>query len=454
MPTPFAALQTWLTAAGGHAAAVTLAAGATSSDRGLATAHAVDPGTPLVRVPLAAAITPSSALRSPALASVLGDGGRDRLRTLMVDDDVPSSSLLLLTLGLAADLAWGDAGPRAPYVALLPAPPGSRVAAACPAGPAATDVTLFSEAHLAALACPPLAAAVATEQARLTRIHARLFGDAAADPPISLPSLLWCSSLVRSRALDLRIDGADAPALERVMLPVIDLAQHGGRARGACVLRLVTERASDGGRGGGATPVAVELVATAPLPAGASVTLDYGDRPMRDLLRGYAFVPSSPPAGVSEIFEDVGRVAPGHALVVDASTGQGLALTSVNVLASPGDDAALETTAARVVWCVGAPRAGGAVRATPDGGEVAMPPADEAAAARRVGRAARALADSIEAWRAEAGSDDGSGWIAAEHARLAAAYRAARVALLRAAADACEAQAASLGGGGVDEDET
>ena len=303
-------------------------------------------------------------------------------------------------------------------------------------GPAATDVTLFSDRQVAALACPPLAAAVAAERARLARVHARLFPGA--DPPVTLPSLLFCSALVRSRALDLRLDGAAAPSLERVLLPLIDLAQHGGRADGACVLRLVQD--------GGGTPTAVELVTTVPLPAGAPVRLDYGARPLRDLLRGYAFVPAlgRPPAGVSEIFEDVAAVAPGHALVVDATGGAGLALTSVCVLARPGDDAALETAAARVVWCVGAPRAGGAVRVTPDGGEAAMPPSDEAAAARRVADAAGALADAIDAWRGDDGGAEPAGWSAREHARLAAAYRGVRVALLRAAADACGAQAASL----------
>lgn len=50
------------------------------------------------------------------------------------------------------------------------------------------------------------------------------------------------------------------------------------------------------GRAGGSECRAVSLVARRALAAGEAVTLDYGARPLRDMLRGYGFVPRAAPA--------------------------------------------------------------------------------------------------------------------------------------------------------------
>ena len=308
-------------------------------------------------------------------------------------------------------------------------------------------MTLFSDKELTQLACPPFEQAIRRERDRVTRVWGALFGEGA-DTPVSLPSFLWAHALVRSRALDLRLVGVDlsttASSLERVLLPCVDLAQHGGRAHGACVLRLVVVVGSDG------APTVVDLVSTTTLPSLAPVCLDYGARPLRDLVRGYGFCPAPPLGGpVSEIFEDISRIAPGRALVIDAAHGlHALALAHVRVLAEPGGDPALETDGASVVWCVAPPRAGAALRVAPDDVETEMTPADEAATARDVAAACRSLAALIEAVNDGGGSDSDSDWSRREHARLATSYRAARVALLHAAADGAEAQAVRLEGCG------
>ena len=133
----------------------------------------------------------------------------------------------------------------APYVTMLPAPPGSRVAAVCRAGPPASDLLLFRHARGAAwlsLACmhaheqsphvthpthcwhvcsaeeldelqsPLLAAAVRAERARLRRLHAHLFGKGE-DANVSLESFLWAHCLVRSRALELSAPAQQVCAL-------------------------------------------------------------------------------------------------------------------------------------------------------------------------------------------------------------------------------------------------
>ena len=129
----------------------------------------------------------------------------------------------------------------APYVTMLPAPPGSRMAAICRTGPPASDLLLFRHVRQAAwhtpacmhpsstnvphaealqvlgphqywhvcsageldeLQSPPLLAAVMAERARLQRLHAHLFGKAEG-AIVSLESFLWAHCLVRSRALEL-----------------------------------------------------------------------------------------------------------------------------------------------------------------------------------------------------------------------------------------------------------
>ncbi|KAK9839279.1 hypothetical protein WJX81_005501 [Elliptochloris bilobata] len=100
-------------------------------------------------------------------ASAAASGDADLLPT-------GSGWVLLLALGLLAEArdarsAW------APYLRLLPAPPGSRLAAVMAAGPPATDLLLFGEDELAALQNDVLAEAVRLERQRLARLHAALF---------------------------------------------------------------------------------------------------------------------------------------------------------------------------------------------------------------------------------------------------------------------------------------
>jgi len=468
---PFDQLIAFIEGAGGRAA-VALADAGCSSRRGLAAARSVAPGGAALRVPWSAALTSATALKNPALRGAReereGRGSRcgarrprppsaspallpglrwDALHACLRDASlVPHPSILLLALHLLADAAW-PASPRRPYARLLPTPAGSALAAVCDAGPAGTDVVLFADSELDGLACAPLARAVRVERGRLQRLRKELLA-AGPGPDISFASFAWAHALVRSRALDLSVvaggeadaDAATAPSL-RVMLPLLDLAQH-ATVPSACVLRLVRSPAGE--------PAAVDLISRAGLAVGAPVCLDYGARPLRDLLRGYAFVPAAGDVvagGHSEVFEDAdadGAVA----LVVDAGRrerGGGdsgscmLALDHVRVLAAPGGDTALEGGTARVVWCVRAATGTAARVVTPGDVETESPmsPFDEAAAARRAAAAARALAARLRSAPAPTGRP--------EHAALAAAYRAARIALLDAAADGCEAQARAVG---------
>ena len=188
MASPFTSLQAWLAAAGGDAACVTLTdATSTSAERGLVTAVSVDAGATLVRVPLVAACTPSSALRCPVVRALLR-GDLSRLKRVLCSQDVPHPSILTLSLALLADAARGPTSPRHPYIALLPAPPGSPFASAAPHGPAATDVTLFSDEELAHLACPPFEQAVRRERDRVTRVWGELFAEK--PRPTRQPALL------------------------------------------------------------------------------------------------------------------------------------------------------------------------------------------------------------------------------------------------------------------------
>ena len=59
-------------------------------------------------------------------------------------------------------------------------------------------------------------------------------------------------------------------------------------------------------------------MATGDLEAGAELTLDYGTRPMQDMLRGYGFTPAN--AAVtdpSEVYEEIGESC--ETLVVQGS---------------------------------------------------------------------------------------------------------------------------------------
>ena len=63
---------------------------------------------------------------------------------------------------------------------------------------------------------------------------------------------------------------------------------------------------------------AVELAATRDLEAGSELTLNYGARPMRDMLRGYGFTPAKAAlTDPSEVYEDIGEAC--EALIVQGS---------------------------------------------------------------------------------------------------------------------------------------
>lgn len=62
----------------------------------------------------------------------------------------------------------------------------------------------------------------------------------------------------------------------------------------------------------------MELIATRDLEASSELTLDYGARPMRDMLRGYGFTPGKAAlTDPSEVYEDIGEAC--EALIVQGS---------------------------------------------------------------------------------------------------------------------------------------
>ena len=63
---------------------------------------------------------------------------------------------------------------------------------------------------------------------------------------------------------------------------------------------------------------AVDLVATGDLEAGAELTLNYGTRAMRDMLRGYGFTPANAAfTDPSEVYKEIGESC--ETLVVQGS---------------------------------------------------------------------------------------------------------------------------------------
>ena len=62
----------------------------------------------------------------------------------------------------------------------------------------------------------------------------------------------------------------------------------------------------------------MHLLAARDLEAGEELTLDYGGRPLRDMLRGYGFTPASAAqTDPSEVYEEVGDAC--EALIVRGS---------------------------------------------------------------------------------------------------------------------------------------
>ena len=92
-------------------------------------------------------------------------------------------------------------------------------------------------------------------------------------PIVGFDSFMWAFILVRSRAMEITCgDGV----VRRVILPFIDMCNHGGPL-GANV-RLVGNREG------------VSLVALKDLPENDPVLLDYGERSMRNIARTFGFV--------------------------------------------------------------------------------------------------------------------------------------------------------------------
>eukprot|EP00884_Botryococcus_braunii_P004756 jgi/Botrbrau1/14281/Bobra.0368s0012.2 len=129
----------------------------------------------------------------------------------------------------------------------------------------------------------------------------------------------------------------------RCLLPLIDLCNHSWPPSFSLSVRCT----SDG------RPRMVQLQAIQDMEPGQEATLDYGRRPLRDILRGYAFVPH----GASrccpfEVYEDV--MSDRKALVVTGSpAGDCFRLVEVCILEEAGDYPFLETSTANVVYIVG-----------------------------------------------------------------------------------------------------
>jgi hypothetical protein len=99
-------------------------------------------------------------------------------------------------------------------------------------------------------------------------------GGSAALARLSWPGWLYAFSMVLSRALDLRANGDES---QLAIVPLIDMLNHTASATDSCAVRF--ERASQ----------AFELVAAAPIGAGAELRICYGDKGNEELLACYGF---------------------------------------------------------------------------------------------------------------------------------------------------------------------
>ena len=411
--------------------------------RGLCVIQRCSAGDTLLRVPWECVLTVQSAVRRLSslerrhqplthlpLAEVL------QLAAAASTDLLPPGSgwSLLLTLQLLAELR-DKRSPLVYYVATLPAPSGSalRVAAHGPAP--GSHLSLCTPAQLESLNCPALAHAVLAERARLLRLHAALFDDAAA---LSFDSFAWAHALIASRAIGLCIDATDAPSL-RCLIPGIDLCNH---SRGASSsLRLTTAAAapahSDGAH---ITPSAVELVAAGDLADGEACLLDYGAHRLRHWCASYGFVPDDD-GRAEEAYEEVALGDTGREqLLVTSSGGEAeLRLTAV-LLAQDG----------AVTYHVSDRDPADATRVVLDDRLLRFLPPEEEEWISRVlhhaaGEVAARMAREEDALHALASSADAdAARFAPPCAHLTAQFRAARLQLLRRAAEGLLAHATLL----------
>ncbi|KAK9819780.1 hypothetical protein WJX72_002266 [[Myrmecia] bisecta] len=238
-------------------------------------------------------------LKSPLVCIRSGRGmllkGLASIVSLLGTDDLPAATcwVLLLALLLLAELRNPQSRYR-PYLQLLPSPVASRLKAVCWQGPDATDLLLFSQEELNELQCRPVLVSCLAEKARLTRVYDHVFSPSEGDsePAISLASFVWAH----------------------------------------CLLRQVDLRTRQAYR------------------AGDEVLLSYGARPMRDMLRNYAFIPAG---AAMEVYEDL--PFPRQALLVLGSAKSPdalLRLVEVRVLANGPTHPLLELSWASVLYTV------------------------------------------------------------------------------------------------------
>jgi hypothetical protein len=254
-------------------------------------------GALLLKIPSAAVLTASAALAELGpLLTAAGEPGADLLRCLEEDD----------ALAIAAALLAEAAGP-APTARARALPPAAALRGVAGAGGwCAGELALLRDGGAAASA----GARGAEVSAALCLLRAAAAAAATAGAPLggALLAVLgagegawrWAVACVASRAF---LHGAAMDPLfccegTQGMLPVAlvpggDMFNHGGGG-GAC---CDTAWAPDG---------AYEVRAGARAGAGEELFISYGDRPSRDLLENYGFVPP-PGANAAE------------ALVLDAS---------------------------------------------------------------------------------------------------------------------------------------
>ena len=269
----------------------------------------VESGETLVRIPFSLAINLRTALRrlagdQKARRNVTRSGLRafvEFCKASISRGKVSSGSTisLLVALQILSEAADPEARLR-PYTTILPAPKKGKDGnedslASTIKGPVMTHPILWSEKELEQTQNPTLVGAVLKEQEMLRYVYE----NALCAEHIEYEDFLWAIAIVRSRSLNLSLlrlsDTADEEENLQCMLPVIDLCDHSAEAN--CSLRCCLSK--DGG-----SINAIELVAQSDIDPGATLTIDYGHRGLRDFFRVYGFTPDSPECR-SEIFEDV-----------------------------------------------------------------------------------------------------------------------------------------------------
>ncbi|KAK9806705.1 hypothetical protein WJX73_010581 [Symbiochloris irregularis] len=343
-----------------------------TSIRGLTAATAVSEGGGLASVDWKAAITAETALLRLKQFEAAGSGllprGISHFLQLAERNsyELPESCAwtCLVALQLLAEMRDTRTELK-PYIQLLPSPPGTLIKTICSQGPNANDLLLFSLPELLELQVVPVWAAVLKEQQRLSSLHRLLFctdaaGVKVSSPVISRESFIWAHCLVRSRVLELcrsqRPSQATCSSLHaalrglqlpecmmdrqgstRCMLPLIDLCNHAPRGQDTCKLGLqfTPDR----------TARAVTLDAKRAIEEDEPLTLDYGNRPMRDMLRNYGFCADSG----FEVFEEVGDM--GWSLIVRGTTKAScFRLTEVHIYAAGEGEPLLEMAGASLCF--------------------------------------------------------------------------------------------------------